>query len=142
MTTTKTKKKEEGYLSNKEMLAELIACQERNLVSDKLGRMFMILANRYATKPNFSGYSYKDEMISNGVVACVAALRKFDPMKSSNPFAYYTSCIHNCFIQILNKEKRQQEIRDKLLIENNMNPSHGYMEKHKHEPEDDPYLVD
>ena len=139
---TKSRKKEEGYLSNKEMFAELLDCQSKELVSNKLGKMFMILANRYATKPNFSGYSYKDEMISNGVVSCCAALMKFNPAKSNNPFAYYTSVIHNCFIQILNKEKKQQEIRDQLLLNNNMNPSHGYMEKHKGDVPDSDQIVE
>jgi len=129
--TRRTKKtKEEGYLSNKEMFAELIICQKQNRVSDKLGRMFMILATRYASKPNFSGYSYKSEMINSGIVACVGALHKFDSAKSENPFAYYTSVIHNSFIQILNKEKRQQEIRDRLLIDNLYNPSYTFTDKH------------
>ena len=133
MTRKTPKKKEEGYLSNKEMLAELLICQKNDVISDKLGKMFMILATRYATKINFSGYSYRDEMVSNGIVSCCAALHKFDVTKSKtpNPFAYYTSIIHNCFIQILNKEKRQQEIRDALLISNGMNPSYGFLEKHK-----------
>lgn len=127
---TKRKKKEEGYLSNKEMYDEILGCQERGLVSDKLGKMFMILARRYASKPNFSGYSYKDEMISSGTVACIAALTKFDKEKSNNPFAYYTSIVHNAFMQILNKEKKQQNIRDELLIKAELNPSFGYQERH------------
>ena len=131
--TTKRKKKEEGYLSNKEMYTEVLKCQGEGAVSNKLGRMYMILARRYASKPNFSGYSYKDEMISSGVVACIAALTKFDPAKSDNPFAYYTSIVHNAFMQILNKEKKQQNIRDELLIKAELNPSFGYQERHSTE---------
>jgi len=126
----KRKKKEEGYLSNKEMFTELMRCQEIGRVSDKLGKMYMILARRYASKPNFSGYSYKDEMISSGVVACVNALMKFNSERSDNPFAYYTSIVHNAFMQILNKEKKQQNIRDELLIKAELNPSFGYQERH------------
>ena len=133
----KSKKiKEKGYLSNKEMFEELIICQKKNVVSDKLGRMFMILATRYSTKPCFSGYSYRLELVNSGIVACVAALHKFDPAKSENPFAYFTSINHNAFIQILNKEKRQQEIRDRLLLDNSYNPSFNYTEKHGSEDED------
>lgn len=125
----KRKTKEKGYLSNKEMFAELLICQKLNRVSDKLGRMYVILATRYASKPNFSGYSYKSEMIGTGILACVNALNKFDPTKSENPFAYYTSVIHNSFIQILNKEKRQQQIRDQLLVDANYNPSLAYQDR-------------
>jgi DNA-directed RNA polymerase specialized sigma subunit len=127
----KRKKKEEGYLSNQEMFKEVLKCQSNDQISDSLGKMFMIMSRRIATKPNFSGYSYKDEMIGNGVVACCAALHKFDPEKSENTFAYYTSIIHNAFIQILNKEKKQHDIRDALLVSQNMTPSFGFSERHK-----------
>ncbi len=81
-------------------------------------------------KPNFNNYTYKIEMISSGILACVSALHKFDSEKSENAFAYYTSIIHNAFIQILNKEKKQQNIRDELLIKAELNPSFGYQERH------------
>lgn len=125
------KKKEKGYLSNSEMFKEVLKCQENDKLSEELGTMFMIMAKRIATKPNFSGYSYKDEMIGNGVVACCGALHKFDPNKSENTFAYYTSIIHNAFIQILNKEKKQQDIRDALLVKENMTPSFNFTDRHK-----------
>ena len=125
------RKKEEGYLPNPEMFKEVLKCQETGVISERLGKMYMIMAKRIATKPNFSGYSYKDEMISNGVVACCAALHKFNPEKSENTFAYYTSIIHNAFIQILNKEQKQRDIRDAMLVKDNMNPSYGYADRHK-----------
>ena len=119
-------KLDSDYLSNKEFLAQVIACQEADICSERLGEMFMILATRYASKPNFSGYSYKDEMISHGLVACVASVNKFNTEKSENPFAYYTQVIHSAFLQILNKEKKHQNIRDKALVEANMNPSMNF----------------
>ena len=125
------KKTDKDYISNKDMYAEVLECQKNDKISEKLGSMFMNLATRYSTKPSFVGYTYRDEMISNGVVACCAALYKFDSEKSQNPFAYYTSIIHNAFIQILNKERTHQEIRDVLLIENDYNPSNSYVERHK-----------
>lgn len=130
------KKKNKDYLSNKEMYAEIVRCQEEAEISDKLGRMFMLLARNYATKPNFNGYSYVDEMISSGILACVNAFMKFDPEKSNNPFSYFTRVIHNSFIYILNKERRSQEIRDVMLQENDMSPSSSYIERHKDDPVD------
>ena len=119
-------KKDVDYLSNKEFLPQIISCQETNIISNRLGEMFMILATRYASKPNFSGYTYKDEMISHAIVACVASVNKFNTEKSENPFAYYTQVIHTAFLQILNKEKKHQNIRDKALVEADMNPSYNY----------------
>lgn len=133
------KKKDKDYLSNKEMYQEIIECQDRGAISDKLGRMFMLLSRKYATKPNFSGYSYKDELISAGITSCVAAFMKFKREKTQNPFSYFTQCIHTAFLQILNKEKRHQEIRDALLVQNDMTPSNSYMEKYSTKPGLDDY---
>lgn len=120
------KKESSDYLSNKQMLEEIVTCQEKGKISDKLGKMFVLLATHYATKPNFSGYSYKDEFVASGILACCVAFPKFDKKKSDNPFAYFTQVIHHAFLQTLNKEKNSQNIRDSLLIEHNMNPSFGY----------------
>lgn len=139
--TTTRKEKNQDYLSNKEMFAEVIDCQEKGRISDRLGKMFLLLANKYSSKPNFSGYSYRDEMVSTGIVACCAAVNKFNPEKSQNPFAYFTQCIHTAFVQILNKERKHQEIRDKLLVEEDMNPSFGYIERHKDDFYDGEHLV-
>lgn len=131
-----SKKKSKDYLSNKEMFKELVECQERGIISDKLGKMFILLATHYATKPKFSGYSYRDEFVDSGITACCVAFMKFNPERSVNTFAYFTTCIHNSFLQILNKEKTQREIRDKLLLDAEMTPSFGYSENHKDDNEE------
>ena len=84
------------------------------------------VSNTLCKKTNFSGYSYKDEFVASGILACCVAFPKFDKKKSDNPFAYFTQVIHHAFLQTLNKEKNSQNIRDSLLIEHNMNPSFGY----------------
>lgn len=121
-------KADKDYISNKEMLEEVLKCQRIGITTPRMGELFMILTQRYATKPNFSGYSYKDEMISHALVACCASVDKFNSEKSENPFAYYTQVIHSAFLQILNKEKKHQRIRDKSLMEANMMPSFSYLE--------------
>lgn len=125
----KTTPRPKPYLRNKDFLAELIECQEAGKMSDKLGEMFMMLAERYSSKYQFAGYSYRDELVNNAIVACCNAWNKFDPGKSSNPFAFFTVVTNNAFIQILNKEKRQQMIRDELLIEEDLDPSFNFQER-------------
>lgn len=124
-------KKSKDYLSNKEMFAEVMQCQETGLVSNKLGKMYMLMATRYATKPNFSGYTYKDEMINAGVVSCCAALNSFNSEKSVNTFAYFTAVIHNSFLQVLNKERKQQNIKNQLLLDAELTPSFNFIEREK-----------
>jgi DNA-directed RNA polymerase specialized sigma subunit len=126
-----TKRKRKNYMSNKEFFDELMRCQKKGVMSNQLGQMFKMLVERYATKPKFSGYTYKDEMIGFGIMACCAAFEKFDSNKSNNPFAFFTQVTHNTFLQVLNKEKRQQNIRDEILLSHDLNPSFGYLESHK-----------
>lgn len=115
-----------NYMSNKEFYAELIKCQDNGEMSDKLGEMFMKLAKHYSNKRQFVNIHFKDEMVDAAIVACCSAFMKFDRNKGVNTFAYFTSVIHNSFLQILNHHKKQRQIRDQMLVDNNLNPSHNY----------------
>lgn len=89
----------------------------------------MLLVDRYSRSPKFNRYSFREDMKSEAIInlACNAAL-KFNPEKSSNPFAFYTTVIHHSFLQFLNAEKKQRNIRDMLLVEAGENPSFNYQE--------------
>ncbi len=50
---------------------------------------------------------------------------------SSNPFAFYTQCIKNSFIQFLKLEQYQRDVRDKILVKQGLSPSHGYIDREK-----------
>lgn len=116
------------YMNNATFFAELIACQKKKKMSNELGKMYTLVAEHYASHPHFSGYTYRDEMVGGAIVACCSAFLKFDPKKSQNPFAFYTMVIHNSFLQTLQKEKKQQRIRDTILADNNMGTSTSYQE--------------
>jgi len=88
--------------------------------------MLQLLTLRYGKKGNFSGYTYNDDMQSYAMLMLVKTWNSFDPAKSSNPFAFFTQCIKNSFIQYLNYEKRQRDIRDEVLVDKGMSPSFGY----------------
>lgn len=81
---------------------------QRPRVPEYVGEAITLIARRLATKPNFSGYSYKDEMISDGVENCIKYVDNFNPEVSSNPFAYFTMIIKNAFIRRIKREHRQQ----------------------------------
>ena len=66
-------------------------------------------------KPNFVNYIFKDDMISDGIENCVQYIHNFDPKKSQNPFAYFTQIIHYAFLRRIQKEKKQLEIKNKIL---------------------------
>ena len=86
--------------------------------------MFLKLCERYATRSNWRGYTYVDEMRSQAILQLTIMGLQFDESKSQNPFAYYTAAITNSFTRILNTEKRSQVIRDDLLVNAGYTPSY------------------
>jgi hypothetical protein len=89
----------------------------------KLATMFMKLCERYATRSNWRGYTYNEEMRGQALLQLSQIGLQFDESKSQNPFAYYTAAITNSFTRILNIEKKMQNIRDDILEMNGLNPS-------------------
>lgn len=115
-----------NYINNKEFYALLqkfksdCAEAEKNgkpapRVPEDIGKCFMMIATKLATKANFSGYTYKDEMICDALENCVVAVHSFNPEKSKNPFAYFTQIIWYAFLRRIEKEKKQTYVKYKSL---------------------------
>ena len=120
------KKKSEHYVNNKELLAALIdyraevaVAKTKDLpkprISNYLGECFLKIATHLSYKPNFVNYMFRDDMISDGIENCVQYIHNFDPNKSRNPFAYFTQIIHYAFLRRIQKEKKQLEIKTKII---------------------------
>ena len=92
-------------------------------ITTELAKMYMKLCERYGTRSNWRGYTYNDEMQSQALMQLSQIGLQFDESKSENPFAYYTAAITNSFTRILNIEKKNQNIRDDIMEQNNMMPS-------------------
>ena len=118
------------YLTNSKLLPEVVFAKAEGRVTDKLAGMLLLLTRKYAQRPCFSGYTYKEDMISEALVNLCRNALKFKPEKSSNPFAFYSTCINNSFLQFLNVEKKQRKIRDKLLIDLGENPSYNFNDEY------------
>jgi DNA-directed RNA polymerase specialized sigma24 family protein len=114
------------YVDNKEFLAALverrakIAEAEKNgdpkpQVSNYIGECILKIANHLSYKPNFINYSYREEMISDGIENCLQYIDNFNPDKSNNPFAYFTQIIYYAFLRRITKEKKQTYIRGKMI---------------------------
>ena len=98
--------------------------RDHGAMTKTLATMFMKLCERYATRSNWRGYTYNDEMRSQALLQLSQIGLQFDESKSQNPFAYYTAAITNSFTRVLNIEKRNQNLRDDILEMNNFNPSY------------------
>jgi hypothetical protein len=97
--------------------------KDHGTMTRKLATMFMKLCERYATRSNWRGYTYNEEMRGQALLQLSQIGLQFDESKSQNPFAYYTAAITNSFTRILNIEKKNQNIRDDILEMNGLNPS-------------------
>ena len=114
------------YVSNKDFFAAILerkelmktADEEGNdvpQISNYLGECILKIANNLANKGNFNGYSFKDEMICDGIENCIKYFDKFDPAKSSNPFSYYTQIIYFAYLRRIAKEKQQYQLKHKII---------------------------
>ena len=123
---SRTRKKSEHYVNNKEFLEALIvyrskvkAAQEAGeplpRITNYLGECFLKIATHLSYKPNFVNYMFREDMICDGIENCLQYIDNFNPEKSSNPFAYFTQIIYYAFLRRIQKEKRQLEIKSKIL---------------------------
>ena len=119
-------KKSEHYVNNREFLEAIVIyrkeCAEaeekgepRPRITNYLGSCFLKIATHLSYKPNFVNYMFREDMICDGIENCVQYIKNFDPAKSSNPFAYFTQIIHYAFLRRIQKEKRQMDIRAKII---------------------------
>ena len=117
-------KKTKHYINNADFLKALIdyrlACDEakRNdkqdpIVPNYIGECFIKIAEHLSRKPNFVSYSFRDEMIADGIENCIMYFRNFNPDKSTNPFAYFTQIIYFAFLRRITREKKQLYVKYK-----------------------------
>ena len=120
------RKKTEYYVNNKEFLAAITAYREqvhaaeeageaRPRVTNYLGSCFLKIATHLSYKPNFVNYMFREDMICDGIENCLQYIDNFNPEKSKNPFAYFTQIIYYAFLRRIQKEKKQLEIKGKIL---------------------------
>lgn len=116
------------YINNERFLEELVTHKKAVAkakkagtkppgVCDYIGQCFLDIANNLAKKPNFTNYTYKDEMVSDSVENCIMYATNFDPKKSRNPFAFFTQIIYYAFLRRIQKEKKQLYIKMRCLEE-------------------------
>ena len=119
-----SEKKEKHYVNNEDFLKALLAykkdykkAQKEKLPEPKIpeyiGECFLKIADHLSRKPNFVSYSFRDEMIADGIENCLLYFRNFDPNKSKNPFAYFTQIIYYAFLRRIMREKKQLYVKYK-----------------------------
>ena len=126
------RKRSEHYVNNKEFLYAIVAYKKdikdaeeaglpKPVIPRYIGECFLKIATHLSYKPNFVNYMFKDDMVCDGIENCVQYINNFNPEKSTNPFAYFTQIIHYDFLRRIQKEKKQLEIRQKIIERSGFN---------------------
>tara|TARA_B100000902_G_scaffold338819_1_gene340612 strand:- start:453 stop:923 length:471 start_codon:yes stop_codon:yes gene_type:complete len=136
----KKAKEKPHYVDNKKFLEAMIEHRDKCEKAEKqnkkkpevtnyIGECFLKIANHLSYRPNFINYTFRDDMISDGIENCLQYMNNFNPDKSKNPFAYFTQIIYYAFIRRIQKEKKQIQIKSKLIanagVENMMDQLKG-----------------
>ena len=120
------KKKGAHYVDNKMFLQAMKdwkeQCKEAEEMGEEIpritnyiGECFLKIANGLSYKPNFINYTYRQEMISDGIENCLQYIHNFNPEKSNNPFAYFTQIIYYAFSRRIQKEKKQAHVKHRMI---------------------------
>ena len=128
---SRTRKKSEHYVDNKVFLQAMIEYKDKCEKAEKrkrkkppvtnyIGECFLKIANHLSYRPNFINYTFRDDMISDGIENCLQYLKNFNPAKSNNPFAYFTQIIYYAFIRRIQKEKKQSNIKYRMIEQANI----------------------
>jgi hypothetical protein len=114
------------YVNNADFLAAIVVYREqvayakehgleKPIISNYIGECILKIGTHLSYKPNFINYSYREDMILDGVENCIQYIDNFDPSKSNNPFAYFTQIIYYAFLRRIAKEKKQSYIKGRLI---------------------------
>ena len=120
------RRRKNNFIDNKEFYAAMKAYinsievakekgEEKPRIPRYIGKCFLDIAEHLSTRPNFSNYMYRQDMVMDAVENCVVYCNRFDPEKSKNPFSYFTQVCWYAFIRRIGKEKKQIEICDKII---------------------------
>ena len=120
------KKKSVHYVDNKKFLLAMVEWKDECKdyeddddytppLTNYIGECFLKIATHLSYRPNFINYSYRDEMISDGIQNCLQYAYNFNPEKSKNPFAYFTQIIYYAFLRRIASEKKQVHIKHQSI---------------------------
>lgn len=113
------KKKPINYVNNQEFHAAIVAHIEKSRIAiaegkeppripDYIGSCIWKIAEKLSTKPCFVNYSFRDEMVSDGIENCILYFHDYDPVKGQNAFAYFTQIVYYAFLRRINKEEKSR----------------------------------
>jgi len=88
---------------------------------ERFGEIILLMIKNILKKPNFSGYTWKEDFYSDATYRVLKYLHNFNHTKTSektgqtvNAFSYISQIIHNSIVYIINTNNQEIDITDKL----------------------------
>lgn len=116
-----SKHEQKGYVDNPAFYAEIVEWRKQYAeddtirISESIAEKLMLISSRITYRPNFRNYSYRDEMSEDGLENCIRYFKTYNPEKSKNPFAYFSTVCYMACVNRINKEKKQQATKAKYV---------------------------
>jgi hypothetical protein len=121
-------KKEEFYVEPKKFDEEISKYYDSGILTDELAEMVSKIAHKLSYASNFINYTYREDMVGDALIRMFKALmsKKYDRIKGTNPFSYFTRIAFNAFRNRIKKEKHINETHLKyqeelIMISENQN---------------------
>ena len=97
--------KKPHYVDNKKFYEEILKHRERVKIAKEngleeprlpnyIGECIYKISNKLSNKPCFINYSFREEMVSDGIENCILYFNDYNPELGKNPFAYFTQVIY------------------------------------------------
>lgn len=103
-----------NYVNNADLLVEINDYKTTGIMSEKLGEMLLEIANNFSSRGNFANYTWREDLVADGVLTCIKYLKNFDTNKSSNAFSYITQIYYHAFLNYIKMQNKHSEIKDVL----------------------------
>ncbi|WGH49897.1 hypothetical protein [Alishewanella phage vB_AspM_Slickus01] len=133
------------YLPPDVFFEEVLRCKIKGEISQELGRMFLLLAEKTTQHRSWVRYHHiKQDMISEAVLVCVGkGFQKYKPFQDMsqwdgktmvkysyltcwNPHAWFTKCIFNQLKGFMKSEYGVTNVRNKIRLDNGLETTYGY----------------
>jgi hypothetical protein len=112
------------YVNNTDLLNAIVgwqaACKvaikegrETPIIPDYVGKCIIEICTRLSFRYNFNKYTYRDEMVSDGIESCINAVKNFNIEKTDRAFSYMTMVAFRAFQRRILSERKQQYIKHK-----------------------------
>jgi len=114
----KAKSEELSKNLTEEMKQEFLSHPEpsKPIIPDYVAKCILAIAVHLSYRPNFNGYTYKEEFIADAIENCVKYIDNFNEQYATkNPFSYFTTICWQAFIRRIQIERNQSVVKGRLI---------------------------